>query len=86
MPFDLSAHRIDATETRLGIHLPVAYRTSMGRENGGVVLVDGETWCLHPMFDDADVRRLKRTTNDVVHETTEARGWPGFPSAGIDRK
>ena len=31
----------------------------------------------------ADVRRLKRTTNDVVHETTGAREWPGYPREAI---
>jgi len=83
MPFDIAPTRIDATEARLGVRLPVAYRDAMARANGGTVEVDGQTWWLHPILDDSDARRLKRTANDVVHETLEVRTWPSFPSTGV---
>jgi hypothetical protein len=83
MPFDLAPFRLDATEARLGVRLPAAYRASMIRANGGTVEVAGDTWWLHPILDDSDTRRLKRTMNDLVHETTEARAWPGFPRDAV---
>ena len=38
-----------------------------------------DVWELHPIFDDSDRKRLKRTCNDIVRETTSAREWHGFP-------
>ena len=83
MPFPVATARVDATERALGRHLPAAYRASMIRANGGAVLALEETWWLYPIFDDSDARRLKRTCNDVVRETGEARTWPGFPEAAL---
>ena len=36
------------------------------------------------MLDDTDHRRLKRTCNDIVHETIMARRWDGFPMGAIN--
>jgi hypothetical protein len=51
--------------------------------NGGSVEIEGEEWVLHPIFDDSDQRRLKRTFNDIVRETGVAREWRGFPSNAV---
>lgn len=83
MAFDLDPARIDAAEGLLGVRLPPEYRARMARLNGGEVHVAGEVWHLHPIFDDGDVRRLKRSASDLVHETREARAWPGFPHDAI---
>lgn len=55
----------------------------MSADNGGEVTLGDEAWFLYPVFDDTDKKRLKRTYQDVVHETTETRGWPGFPEGGV---
>jgi len=55
----------------------------MIRANGGAVLAVEETWWLYPIFDDSDVRHLKRTRNDIVRGTGEVRAWPGFPEAAL---
>ena len=83
MPFDLDPSRIDDAETKLGIALPAAYRASMARANGGCVDDGDDTWTLYPIFDDSDIRRLKRTANDIVRETKEARAHGYLPLDGI---
>ena len=83
MPFPLDPTRVDEAERVLGRRLPAAYRASMIRANGGAVVALEEDWWLHPIFDDSDKKRLKRTCNDILHETREAREWPGFPELGL---
>ena len=50
------------------------------RSNGGRVVTDEDEWELHPVLDDGDRSRLKRTCNDIVRETAHARKWPNFPA------
>lgn len=76
MSFPTEDARLEALEVALRRRLPAAYRASMIRANGGYVDALGETWWLHPVFDDGDRRRLKRTCMDVLHETREAHGLP----------
>jgi hypothetical protein len=83
MPFPLDISYVRETEGRLGQELPAAYVASMVTENGGDVHVAGDSWFLHPILDSSDKTRLKRTCNDIVHETKEAREWEGFPAAGV---
>jgi hypothetical protein len=42
----------------------------MCQHNGGEVGVGPDYWTLHPIFDDSDKNRIKRTCNDIVRETT----------------
>ena len=53
------------------------------QSNGGIVEVEGEEWVLHPIFDDSDQKRLKRTFNDIVRETGSATEWRGFSSDAV---
>jgi hypothetical protein len=79
MPFPLDESCIVATEQRLGLRLPEAYRQRMLRENGGVIPTPPDAWHLHPIFDNTDRKRLKRTVNDIVRETgvaSDSAGWP----------
>jgi hypothetical protein len=55
----------------------------MLRSNGGSVEVDDDEWVVHPVRDDSDRRRLARSSNDVVAETTVARQWQGFPKSAV---
>ena len=83
MPFPLDISCVHKAEARLGKQLPTAYVASMIGENGGRVHADGDSWFLHPILDDSDKTRLKRTCNDIVHETKEARDWGRFPEAAV---
>ena len=74
MPFPVDETRISAAETKLGRRLPDGLRNRLQEQNGGEIEAGGTVWFLHPIFDDSDRRRLRSTaTNNVVHETEEAR-------------
>ena len=83
MPFPVEDKYIDESERQLGVHFPLSFRSKMKRENGGEIETDGDTWFLHPFFDNSDKNRLKRTCNDIVRETHLARQWNGFPQNGV---
>ena len=74
MPFGVDDSRIAATEQMLRRRLPDGLRERLRQDNGGEIAAAGVAWYLHPILDDSDRRRLRRTaTNNVVHETKEAR-------------
>jgi hypothetical protein len=74
MSFSVDEGRIAAAEKALGRRLPDGLRGRLHRENGGEIEAAGIVWYLHPILDDCDRGRLRRTaTNNVVHETQEAR-------------
>jgi hypothetical protein len=83
MPFPTTIQQVRKTEAKLGRTLPPTYVGRMLEENGGVVETADDNWWLHPLFDDSDRTRLKRTCNDVVRETRSAKGWVGFPDEAI---
>ena len=74
MPFPVDDSRIAAAEKALGRRLPNGLRERLRQENGGEVQAAGIVWYLHPILDDSDRRRLRRTaTSNILHETEEAR-------------
>jgi hypothetical protein len=79
MPFALHERFLADTEAKLGARLPESYRNKMKKANGGEVDLGEETWCLHPVLDSTDRKRLSRTSNDVLRETASIRQWPDFP-------
>ena len=83
MPFPVDIAIVRRTVSRLGLELPASYVAAMLEENGGSVDAAGDSWQVHPIFDDSDKKRLKRTCNDVIHETSEARGWNDFPPDAV---
>ena len=83
MPFLTEMKFIRRTEERLDVLLPLSYVNGMCEENGGQLIIGEEEWQLHPIFDDSDRTRLKRTCNDVVYETKEARTWSDFPDNAV---
>lgn len=83
MPFPVDMKLVRRTEESLGVLLPLSYVNAMCHENGGELIFGEEAWQLHPIFDDSDRTRIKRTCNDVVRETNEARKWRGFPAGGV---
>jgi len=83
MPFPTEAQYIDTAETALGVKLPAQFRAYLIASNGGEVEIEDDTWEIHPVLDAADRKRVARSANHVVRETTVARDWPGFPSGAI---
>ena len=83
MPFSVDEKWILEAEERLGVILPRSYRESISKENGGYIKINDETWDLYPIWDKSDRKRLKRTCNDIVHETEVCHDCYGFPSKGI---
>lgn len=83
MAFSVDERYIAEAEDRLGVRLPEAYRAKLMRENGGALSTPPDHWDLYPVRDSSDRKRLKRTCNDIVLETTKARAWEGFPPRAV---
>lgn len=83
MPFPVELEMVRRTESKLGRKLPPGYVAKMRRSNGGSVQAAIDSWELHPIFDDSDKARLKRTCNDVVRETAQNQDRPGFPHGAL---
>lgn len=83
MPFPVATHRIEAAESRLGCRFPASYRSRMMASNGGELEIAGEPWFLHPVLDDSDTERLRRSWDDVVRQTQLARSWRSFPEDAV---
>jgi len=83
MAFPVEQKYIERAERELGFSLPQKYVSRLRRENGGEVEVAGETWQLHPIFDDTDRKHISRTANHIIRETEVARKWRGFPAEAI---
>lgn len=83
MPFPVDVQFITAAEQKLGVRFPPAYVTKMVRANGGEIQSQVDVWFLYPFLDTSDRTRLKRTCNDVVRETKNARARPGFPPDAV---
>ncbi len=83
MPFPVEEKYIKQTEQKLGVVFPASFRNKMMHENGGSVETPPDFWNLYPFMDTSDMKRLKRTCNDIVRETAAARGSTGFPEKAI---
>lgn len=83
MPFPVDIKFVNEAERKLGVKYPAAFVLCMVKNNGGEVSTPSDTWQLYPFLDTSDRKRLKRTCNDIVHETKEAREWSGFPKDAI---
>jgi cell wall assembly regulator SMI1 len=91
--FPADEERVARAERELGRRLPMQLRERLMRDNGGEITAvpirederaDFEPdWELHPVWDDSDRRRAKRSASHIVREATEARAWPDFPDGAI---
>jgi hypothetical protein len=80
MPFPISAEEIAKTEAKTGVNFPPRLKARMSKDNGGEIEVAGDYWQLIPFLDSSDRKRLARSCNDIVRETTSMRSWHGFPA------
>jgi hypothetical protein len=83
MPFPVDEKYVLQTERKLGVTFPASFRLKMITSNGGELETEEDAWQLYPVFDDTDNTRLKRTCNDIVRETEQARQWQGFPAKAV---
>ena len=83
MPFDLAPSFIEAAEREIGGTLPASYVEAMCASNGGELDVLDDEWQQYPIADTSDRKRLSRTANHVIKETTALLRWPNFPKQGI---
>ncbi len=83
MPFDLLEQYLIAAEQRLGCRFPQSCRDAMLASNGGELEVAGEGWCLYPIADGSDRKRLARTCNHVIRETKVCQEWSSFPKEAV---
>jgi hypothetical protein len=81
--FPVDIKFINEAEVKLGVKFPAPFVLRMAQNNGGEVVASRDSWELHPFLDTSDRKRLKRTCNDIVHETKVAREWPRFPEKAI---
>ncbi len=83
MPFPVDERFIVQAEQLSAAGLPDAYREKLLAENGGDLETARDHWLLHPVRDQSDEKRPKRTCNDIVLETRRAREWSGFPQSAV---
>ena len=83
MPFATEQQFVVRAEEALGRRFPESYVARMLQSNGGSVEIDDDEWLMHPVRDDSDRKRLARSANDVVAETTVAKQWTGFPASAV---
>jgi len=83
VPFALDEQCLLGAEEKLGAQLPDSYRQAMMVANGGDVATEAEDWTLYPILDSTDSKRLARTCNDVLAETSRLAGWERFPCRAL---
>ncbi len=69
MAFPVDEHYITETEKQLGLKFPTIFKAKMKIENGGEIEAADDSWTIHPFFDKSDIKRIKRTTNNIILET-----------------
>jgi hypothetical protein len=84
MPLPIPLERIADTERALGATFPNAFKMYMSRSNGGSVSLGGEAWFLFPLRDSTNRETIRRSAEDVCHETERAIGADlSFPADGV---
>jgi hypothetical protein len=83
MPFPIDEKYIIETEIELQVKFPNDYKNRMKRSNGGELISTDYEFELYPFFDKSDNKRISRTCNHIVMETSNALEWDGFPKNGI---
>ena len=84
VPFPVDLGFIEQAESQLGVRFPEPYRRRLLRRNGGeLALAADEVFQLASVRDDSSVERLRRTWDDVVRQTEEARTWRRFPANAV---
>jgi hypothetical protein len=83
MPFPVDTKYVIETERKLGVTFPASFVARMVKDNGGEASIPPDAWQLYPFLDTSDRKRLARTCNGIVRETTQAKKWSAFPADAI---
>jgi hypothetical protein len=83
MAFPVDEQYIIETEKELELKFPPTFKGKMKIENGGEIETADDSWTIHPFFDKSDIKRIKRTTNNIILETNNSRKWGNFPPTAI---
>jgi len=83
VPWPVTREYVTAAEQALQVRFPAAFVAIMLRRNGGEVSFDGDSWQLHPFWDQSDMKRTSRTCNDIVRETRRLRELEWFPADAV---
>jgi hypothetical protein len=83
MPFPVDPKYIRATEEKLSTTFPSMFTGKMITANGGSIEAADDEWLLYPFLDSSDEKRIARTCNDIVLETTRMRNWSNFPPGAV---
>ena len=67
----------------MGVAFPPGFVDRMLKLNGGELEAGDDVWQLYPFLDSSDRTRMKRTCNDIVHETAFSRSCAGFPAHAV---
>ena len=78
MPFPITVAEIAKTEAKTGFKFPLGLKARLSKDNGGEVRVGDDNWWLIPFLDTTDRKRIARTCNDIVRETTQMRSGQTF--------
>jgi len=79
MAFPVDEKYISKAENELGVIFPESFRNKMMKLNGGGVEVLSDYFELHPFYDESEKKRIKRTSNSIVHETKVSHTHYGLP-------
>ncbi|MEG3754018.1 SMI1/KNR4 family protein [Psychromonas arctica] len=80
MAFNLDEKYLFEAEELLKAKLPLEYKNTILKNNGGEIEVDDEIWELYPIFDKADRKRISRTCNHIISETKSCKEFGNFSS------
>jgi hypothetical protein len=83
MAFPTARRFIERAEEKLGHRLPEALARRLLDQNGETVEIGDVVWWLHPVADDSNPKRFKRSWDDIVRQTERARRWRGFPPTAV---
>lgn len=83
MPFPVDEKYILLAEKKLGMKFPESFRKKMMQDNGGEAEISHDVYQLYPFMDASDNKRLKRTCNDIIRETTSAKECRSFPKDAV---
>lgn len=83
MAFPVDEQYIIEMEKELGLKFPPTFKKKMKTENGGEIETADDLWTIHPFFDKSDIKKIKRTANNIIAETKNSREWDSFPENGV---
>ncbi len=83
MPFPIINEFIKRTESILGFEFPIIYRSGMMKCNGGTIETEDDAYEIVPIYNEENIKTLKRTFPGVARMTLDHRQMECFPLDGV---